>query len=237
MLRKWYVVVIVGAIALGFSAFPSFAARNIRQNHTFTRHVQHHHAIYRHGPQAVLHMYATDENSRWQLTRNAPKGLLRYWLWGETFNFTFQGIRLTPETEYTLIYAVDSTSAGDIVLGMGWTDRRGRIYFEDSVDVCSMPAEYDAAYPYGARILLVPSEPSTENDPGVSLEGSYLIRFFDTNGCDAPVVEDETIDEFPEGGWQPETPTDEFPELPESEVGSEQPSDEPTDVPDENVLF
>lgn len=137
-------------------------------------------------------MYLTDENGNWELTHNAPKGILKYNLWGKMFNFSFKAIKLSPKTSYTLVYYKedDSLFYSFLVLGEGLTDRSGHIYFENTLETCSMPASDDVLRHFGARILLVPSD-SIENNEFIylnqetDLEGSHLIRFYDTDGCDS----------------------------------------------------
>ena len=53
---------------------------------------------------AVLHMFQRSQDGEWLLTRRAARGKLHYGLWGETFNFFFQGHRLIQDTQYVLIY-------------------------------------------------------------------------------------------------------------------------------------
>ena len=149
------------------------------------------------------------EDGEWQLDRRDPRGVMRYWVWGANFNFFFKGRRLDAYTDYTLVYAMGNYDKGYddayIVLGEGSTDRRGRIYFHNSVDACSMPFGMDARADYGAKILLLPSDHLNVGDLSSSaLEGTHLIRFINIGeSCDASVIVIDEGNETPE-----ETPSD-----------------------------
>ena len=201
MLRKLFIILTSTAVILSMSAAPSFCGRYFQKRHFQKKNF---YAKYmRHSHKAVLHMYLIDENREWTLTRRAPRGRMKYNLWGEMFNFTFKGRHLSPDTPYTLLYYKENAVSEFIQLGEGLTDRRGRIYFENTFDICSMPAADDSYSDFGARILLVPSDSVFENagyispDPNTFLEGSHLIRFFDTNGCFEPEPDDDWADEDP----------------------------------------
>jgi hypothetical protein len=122
---------------------------------------------------------------------------MRYWVWGENFNFFFKGRRLDAYTDYTLVYAVGNDKGYDdacVVLGEGSTDRRGRIFFKNSVDTCSMPFGMDARADYGAKILLLPFASHNLDAAALAspaLEGTHLIRFINISGsgfCDDSVI-------------------------------------------------
>lgn len=196
MLRNFFLVLTSTTVILCLSAAPSFSGRHAQKKNTYEKHIKQ-------SQQTVLHMYLVDENSQWTLTRNAPKGKMKYRMWDDTFNFTFKGIKLSPDTLYTLIYYKENGMSDYVYLGEGLTDQRGRIYFENTVDTCSMPAEDDAYHDFGARILLVPSDYIYDNaglifpESDTFLEGSHLIRFLDTNGCTVPEIDDGSVDDDP----------------------------------------
>ena len=120
-------------------------------------------------------------------------GTLRYNKWGQRFEFAFNGFNLERSQEYTLIY-YPGEEASMICLGQGRSNRGGHINITGNADICSLPATEDANYPYGARIMLVPSE-DVACEEGVlfvpessqNLLSQELIRFTDTDGC--PVLE------------------------------------------------
>ena len=218
MLRKLLIILTSTAVILSLSTAPAFSARHFHKKKAYVRHgmITKH---MRYFQKAVLPMYPVNQSWQSAFTRNAPKGFLKYNLWGTTFNFTFRGSKLSSETWYTLIYYKGGEATDFIILGEGETDRRGRVYFENSVDTCSMPAEDDILHRYGARILLVPSDSLYDPDSNAFLEGIHLIRFFDIDGCSTvdPVYE-EPVDE------EPEYPAEEEPSFPvEEEPGSETP--------------
>ena len=234
MPRKLFVVLITIAVTLGLSVAPSFSGRYTQKRNNFQKHMKHSHkAALRTYHQSVLHMYLMNGDGQWTLTRNAPRGKMKYNMWGETFNFTFKGIKLSPNTAYTLLYYNESGVSDIIQLGEGVTDRRGRVYFENSVDTCSMPAGDDDLTEYGARILLVPSATFYEDagfifpDSDTYLEGSHLIRFFDTDGCQTTEPDDDWVDEEPDNEYPViEEPTGEYPVV-EEPVGEHPVVEEP----------
>lgn len=183
--RKFIFTLAISAIMLCLLAPPSYSGRYSQKKSTYEKHYKNRHTD-------VLHMYLTDENGNWALTHDAPKGKLKYNLWGDMFDFSFKGIKLTPDTDYTLVYYWKNAyeTYDFLVLGDGLTDHSGHIYFENTLDTCSMPSSYDSSSDFGARILLVPSD-SIENNEFIylnqetDLEGSHLIRFYDTDGCDS----------------------------------------------------
>ena len=232
MAKKFVFTLFISAIMLCLIAPPSYSAGYKQKKSTYAKHYRNHHEnvfhMYRH--KDVLHMYLTDENGNWTLTHNAPKGELKYNLWGEMFDFSFKGIKLSPETSYTLVYYKENYSHfySFFVLGEGLTDRRGHIYFENTLETCSMPALDDVLSEFGARILLVPSSSVDEKNGLIDLnrdadlEGSHLIRFFDTDGCSQQgTVDEDPVYENPVGDEDPvdedpvdQEPSDEDPEPP-----------------------
>lgn len=178
---------------------------------------------------AVLHMFETEDDGSWQLTRGAARGKLTYRLWGETFDFFFQGRRLDSMVDYVLIFIPESpeflapTNKVGVELGRAKPDRRGRLYMVGSVDTCIMAADGSSSSEVVGHIWLVP-EGALELDyhyddiilfeepsPGEYLKGFQTVRFMDTDGCG------EDIEPYYE---DPEEPAGEDPgeEEPEEEV-------------------
>ena len=178
----------------------------------------------------VLHMFETEDDGSWQLTRRAARGKLTYRLWGETFNFFFQGRRLVSEEAYVLIYIPESPEYPEsfaqsnhvgVELGRANSDKRGRLYMVGSIDTCTMAAEGSSSSEVVGHIWLVP-EGALELDyhydeiiqfeepiSGEYLKGFHTVRFMDTDGCDEEPYYEE-----------PEEPAGEDPgeEEPEEEV-------------------
>jgi hypothetical protein len=98
------------------------------------------------------------DNRRW--------GQMKYNLLGDKFRFSFQGKRLVPETDYTLIYYPDEwPGSGLICLGSSMTNHTGNVQIHGSAEIPSgLPAPYDKNYSpiapsgaVGAKIWLVPT--------------------------------------------------------------------------------
>jgi hypothetical protein len=94
-------------------------------------------------------------------------GVLKYSLWGEKFAFSFEGHKLLPKKDYTLIYYPDPwPGTGLICLGSGTVNRGGNLQIHGKRDIAvSLPAPHDANYSpvspsgaVGAKIWLVLSE-------------------------------------------------------------------------------
>jgi hypothetical protein len=216
MVKRWIMGLILTAIAISLSAPPACSGGHSWLKSTRTEKYQ---------KLGVLHMVeVTAEDGEWQLDRRDPRGVMRYWVWGTNFNFFFKGRRLLANTDYTLVYAIGNYDKGYddayVVLGEGSTDRRGRIYFHNSLDTCSMPFGMDARADYGAKILLLPSDHLNEGElSSPALEGTNLIRFNNTRirfnntrivePCDDSVIiikGDETPEETPSDPIEEEMP-------------------------------
>ncbi len=101
---------------------------------------------------------AFTENRRW--------GQMRYNLLGDKFRFSFQGKRLLPETDYTLIYYPDEWPGNGLMcLGANTTNPNGNIQIRGQLEILTgLPAPYDKNFnpvapsgAAGAKIWLVPS--------------------------------------------------------------------------------
>jgi hypothetical protein len=130
------------------------------------------------------------DNRRW--------GQMKYNLMGEEFKFSFQGKRLVPDTDYTLIYYPDPwPGEGLICLGSSKSNPNGNIQIHGKMEIpLGLPQPYDANFnpiepsgATGAKIWLV-----TTND-------------VDCDGWDVDVEGDEgtTIETVPAQmiGWNP----------------------------------
>jgi len=104
-------------------------------------------------------------NAPWPIVQGGSWGHMRYNLWGDDFNFIFQGHKLQPETSYTLIYYSDPWPGTNLIcLGSGTANGGSNLNIIGfDVDIqTSLPAEYDANYvpmppsgAVGAKIWLV----------------------------------------------------------------------------------
>ena len=104
------------------------------------------------------------DNHRW--------GQMKYNLWGDLFKFSFEGKRLLPKTNYTLIYYPDAwPGAGLICLGSGRTSGAGNIKIHGETEILvgdipsGLPVSYDENFnpqgesgAVGAKIWLVLSD-------------------------------------------------------------------------------
>lgn len=176
MLRKWFLVLTVTAIAIGFSVSPALSGWHRWEKKVYKKHFRHN---YERRQQAVLPMFPVDETGQWTLTRGAPKGKMTYFMWGETFDFAFKGVNLLPDISYTLI-AIEPDGQADHILGDGEINRRGKLYLKGSEDIC-VPMDVRSAE--GVRIQLI-EKYGGENER-IVLDGFHPIRFFntDTVGC------------------------------------------------------
>lgn len=118
------------------------------------------------GPLGIL--YLIQKDSAWEPVPGGAHGRLHYNIWGEKFNFWFEGHGLIQGKEYTLIYYPDPwPGEGLICLGTGIAHgKRGNVAIWGKKFLgTDLPAEYDAnakaIYPsgaVGAKIWLVLSE-------------------------------------------------------------------------------
>jgi hypothetical protein len=101
----------------------------------------------------------------WPIVEGGSWGDMKYNLWGDKFNFMFQGRKLQSRTDYTLIYYPDPWPGTNLIcLGSGVSNGGGNLnIFDFEFDIgTSLPAEYDANYmpispsgAVGAKIWLV----------------------------------------------------------------------------------
>ena len=156
------------------------------------------------GDSHVGHLYLYQEDpATGEIPKKGAWGKLRYNVYDTTFKFVFNGHKLVPGQEYSLIYFPEPfPGEGLICLGSGTAKRGGNVHImnmKEGVDTCSLPAESDANFADGALILLVPSEDVVCDEEMVEwipedyLFGCDFITFEDLDGCgDEP--EDAFID-------------------------------------------
>ena len=102
-----------------------------------------------------------EKDSLWECIEEsgAGAGTLQY---NETgfgvFEFSFDAVELELETGYTLAYIPDPwTQDGIICLANGTSESDGSLHLEGTPVTGDLPKDYDANYPTGAKIWLVPS--------------------------------------------------------------------------------
>ena len=90
---------------------------------------------------ATENLYQKDGS--WVIVADGASGTLYYNLAGPTFDFVFDGQKLTPGTGYTLIYKPDPWSASPLCLGTGTTDASGAVRIAGMINTGSLPASTD----------------------------------------------------------------------------------------------
>jgi hypothetical protein len=106
------------------------------------------------------------EGGPWPIVQGGAWGMMRYTLWGETFNFHFKGRKLQPGVSYTLIYYPDPWPGNNLIcLGSGVANEDGNIRIADhnfdiqtSLPAPDVDANFAPVYPsgaVGAKIWLV----------------------------------------------------------------------------------
>jgi hypothetical protein len=179
MKKKMLVLVIVLAMVFGFAPFVS-------AKRCFDPHLK--------GPIGFLYLIEKDVN--WKPVFGGAYGKMHYNIWGEEFNFWFEGHGLVQDQEYTLIYYPDPWPGyGLICLGSGIAHGKGgnvAIWGRANLDT-DLPAPGDAnatANPpsgaVGAKIWLVLSSDvdctgalGTQPDPEMTgwNPSEYLFEF------------------------------------------------------------
>jgi len=137
---------------------------------------------------AHLYLYQKDAEGDWSVVEGGAWGKMKYNLSGLTFDFVFNGHRLEPNTDYSLIYYADPWPGvnGDagVLIASGTSDEEGNIHLEGPVDLdMDLPHPDDANYespggdpgtpgeapkpfPFGgAKIWLVLSDDYNNGDP------------------------------------------------------------------------
>ena len=109
------------------------------------------------GRSDVGHLYLFEKNpDNWEIVKGGAWGKMTYDLCGSTFDFVFNGHKLHPDWNYTLIYYPDPwPGKGLICLGDGKADQYGDVHIMNQVNTGNLPATFDSNYPNGAKIWLV----------------------------------------------------------------------------------
>ncbi len=137
-------------------------------------------------------------NGPWPIfAGNRRYGQMRYNLLGDEFNFSFEGKKVLPETDYTLIYYPDPwPGMGLICLGSSTSNHAGNLQINGKLAMTSgLPAPYDKNFnpvepsgATGAKIWLVSSadvkcENSGDIDPdsGLPADPSQMVGWNPTS--------------------------------------------------------
>lgn len=144
------------------------------------------------GPCGNVHdqLYLSEKNpATWEIIKGGAWGKMEYTPAGPTFDFVFNGHKLNPGGNYTLIYYPDPwPGTGLICLANGTANKGGNIHLANSAELNSdLPITGDLNSP-GAKIWLVLS--SDVDCAGVKMVGwnpteylfeKELIKYDDTN--------------------------------------------------------
>jgi hypothetical protein len=102
------------------------------------------------GKSNVAHLYLYEKSDiNWQILPNGAWGKMKYRMSGPFFNFVFNGKKLTPGEEYTLIYYPDPWPGnGLICLGTGVANGGGNVHIKEATFIdTDLPAEGDLNNP------------------------------------------------------------------------------------------
>jgi hypothetical protein len=116
-------------------------------------------------------------NGPWPILQTGRWGQMQYNLLGNKFRFSFEGKKLVPDTDYTLIYYPDPWPGNNLIcLGTAKSNRAGNLQIRGEKEILvddgsgvlvksGLPASYDANYnaaessgAVGAKIWLVRSD-------------------------------------------------------------------------------
>lgn len=113
------------------------------------------------------HLYLYEKNpADWTIVKDGARGKMKYNLSGQTFDFVFNGKKLEPNVDYSLIYYPDPWPGNNlIVLGTGTANKSGNIHIQGSANTGNLPTTADQNYnggkDPGAKIWLVKSSDIT----------------------------------------------------------------------------
>lgn len=114
------------------------------------------------GKSNIAHLYLYEKDSEtWEIEPGGAWGKMKYNLSGEEFEFVFNGHRLEPNTEYSLIYYADDWPGNNpgALIGSGTSNNGGNIHLMGPVELgMDLPDSADDNYPDGAKIWLVLSD-------------------------------------------------------------------------------
>jgi len=100
----------------------------------------------------------------WPILPTGRWGQMKYNLLGDTFKFSFEGKKLVPDTDYTLIYYPDPWPGDNLIcLGYGKANRGGNLQIHGDMEILTgLPTPDDANFlpagesgAVGAKIWLV----------------------------------------------------------------------------------
>ncbi len=108
---------------------------------------------------AHLYLYEKVPSGNWPIVEGGAWGKMTYNQSGPTFDYVFNGHRLQPSIEYSLIYYADPWPGNHpgALIANGMSSEDGNIHLAGSTDLeISIPTEPDANV-LGGKIWLVPS--------------------------------------------------------------------------------
>jgi len=119
------------------------------------------------------------DNRRW--------GQMHYNLVGDTFSYSFQGKRLVPESDYTLIYYPDPWPGSNLMcLGNGTSNPAGNLQIHGEKEILTgLPTPDDANFYAGGETAVGPS--------GAVGAKIWLVLSADVQ-CNSTIIEGETED-------------------------------------------
>lgn len=175
LMKRFFCAVSVFAL-LGLAAVPSVSAKDSNTSP---------------GNNAVSHLSLSGKDpATGEILQDGAWGKMRYRTQGPAFHFVFNGHRLDPNEEYTLIYHPDPwPGLGLVCIAGGSSNNGGNLHLEGSVDLnTDLPAFYDRNYGDGAKIWLVKSGDAdcagrrmTAWEPAKYLFEESLITYDDTD--------------------------------------------------------
>ena len=114
------------------------------------------------GQSNIAHLYLYEKNpSDWTIVDSGSWGKMTYNQSGPVFDYIFNGHKLEPNTDYSLIYYADPWPGNHpgALIASGTSNNGGNINLSGSVDIgMDLPDADDANYPNGAKIWLVLSD-------------------------------------------------------------------------------
>jgi len=115
------------------------------------------------GKSKTAHLYLYEKNpSDWSIVKKGAWGKMTYKTAGPEFKFAFNGKKLEPNTDYSLIYYPDPWPGNNlIVLGSATSKKSGNVHIQGSVDIGNLPITTDQNINLGAKIWLVKSSDIT----------------------------------------------------------------------------
>lgn len=118
----------------------------------------------------------------WPVIWTGAFGVLKYPSSGSTFDYEFDGHRLQPNTNYSLIYYADPWPGNypGALIATGASNSKGDLQLSGSVDLgMDLPDPADANSPTGAKIWLLPSSNYDSSTHAVTAwnPSSYLFEY------------------------------------------------------------